>query len=48
MQLQKVADRVAQAMIDSKITLDKEEYVQKFKPDLMELTLMWCEGANFK
>lgn len=35
-------------MIESKIALDKEEYVQKFKPDLMELTLMWCEGARFK
>ena len=35
-------------MVDSKIPLDKEEYVQKFKPDLMELTQMWCEGCNFK
>merc|ERR1711957_844525 len=44
----KTADKVATAMIDSKISLDKEEYIQKFKPDLMELTLMWCEGCNFK
>ena len=48
MLLQKIADKVATAMIESKITLDKEEYVQKFKPDLMELTLLWCEGASFK
>jgi len=49
MLLQKIADKVATAMIESKIQgLDKEEYVQKFKPDLMELTLMWCEGSNFK
>lgn len=46
--LQKIADRVATAMIESKIPLEKEEYCQKFKPDLMELTQMWCEGANFK
>ena len=46
--LQKIADKVATAMIESKIALDKEEYVQKFKPDLMELTLMWCEGCKFK
>ena len=32
----------------TKISLDKEEYVQKFKPDLMELTLSWCEGCKFK
>lgn len=48
MLLQKIADKVATAMIDSKIALDKEEYIAKFKPDLMELTLMWCQGAKFK
>jgi ATP-dependent RNA helicase DOB1 len=48
MMLQKIADKVATAMIESKIALDKEEYVQKFKPDLMELTLMWCNGCKFK
>ncbi len=42
MLLQKIADKVATAMIESKIALDKEEYIAKFKPDLMELTLMWC------
>ncbi len=35
-------------MIESKIALDKEEYIAKFKPDLMELTLLWCEGCKFK
>ena len=35
-------------MIDSKIPLDKEEYVKKFQPELMELTLSWCEGCSFK
>ena len=35
-------------MIESKIPLDKEDYVSKFKPDLMELTMMWCQGAKFK
>lgn len=29
-------------MIDSKIPLDKEEYVSKFKPDIMEITYKWC------
>ena len=46
--LQKIADKVATAMIDSKIALDKEDYVNKFKPELMELTLMWCNGCKFK
>ena len=35
-------------MIESKIPLDKEEYVAKFKPDMMELTMLWCSGATFK
>jgi ATP-dependent RNA helicase DOB1 len=36
-------------MIDCKITtLDKEEYVAKFRPDLVELTQRWCQGATFK
>ena len=35
-------------MLESKIPLDKEEYISKFKPDLMELTMLWCGGASFK
>jgi ATP-dependent RNA helicase DOB1 len=36
-------------MIECKIqNLDKEEYVAKFRPDLVELTLKWCQGAKFK
>lgn len=46
--LQKHAERVATVMTECKIPLDKEEYVAKFKPDLMELTLLWCGGASFK
>jgi ATP-dependent RNA helicase DOB1 len=46
--LQKVAEKVATTMIECKIPLDKEDYIAKFKPDMMELTLMWCEGASFK
>ena len=37
-----MADKVATVMVESKIKLDKEDYVSKFKPDLMELTLLWC------
>ena len=27
--------------------LVQEEYIDKFRPDMMELTSMWCKGANF-
>ena len=42
------AENVATVMLDCKIPLDKDEYVKKFKPDLMELTYKWCGGAKFK
>jgi ATP-dependent RNA helicase DOB1 len=35
-------------MIESKINIDKDEYVMKFRPDLMEITYKWCQGAKFK
>lgn len=40
--LQQAAEKVATIMIESKIPLDKEEYVQKFRPDIMEITYRWC------
>lgn len=46
--LQKTAARVASTFVECKIqNLDKEEYVEKFRPDMMELTQHWCQGANF-
>ena len=47
-QLQQIAEKVATIMIESKINLDKDEYVQKFRPDIMEITYKWCQGAKFK
>jgi ATP-dependent RNA helicase DOB1 len=35
-------------MIDSKIPLEKEDYIKQFKPDMMEITYRWCNGAKFK
>jgi len=34
-------------MVESKIELNKEEYVEKFAPDMMEITMRWCQGAKF-
>ena len=47
-EMQKVAEKVATVMLESKIPIDKEEYISKFKPDMMELTMLWCGGASFK
>lgn len=45
--LQEVASKVAQVMIESNIEIKKEEYLQKFTPDMMEITMKWCQGAKF-
>ena len=34
-------------MIESNIEVDKKEYLQKFAPDMMLITMKWCEGAKF-
>lgn len=34
-------------MIESNIELNKEEYIQKFAPEMMEITYKWCQGAKF-
>jgi ATP-dependent RNA helicase DOB1 len=39
---------VATVMIESKIPLEREEYIRKFNPDLMEIVYKWCYGAKFK
>jgi hypothetical protein len=33
---------VATVMEESNIELNKEEYLQKFAPDMMEITQRWC------
>ena len=46
-QLQDAARRIATVQQDSGLTVDVEEYVQKFRPDMMELVAAWCTGAKF-
>lgn len=45
--LQEVANNVATIMEESNIELNKEEYLQKFAPEMMEITYKWCQGAKF-
>ena len=33
--------------VENKIPIDVEEYVQKLKPQLMEVVLHWLEGKRF-
>jgi len=46
-QLQDIARRVSTVAKEAKIDVDVEEYVKKFKPDLIEVMFAWCKGASF-
>lgn len=43
----KVAGEVATVMVESNMDIKKDDYIQKFAPDMMEITLKWCQGAKF-
>jgi ATP-dependent RNA helicase DOB1 len=45
--LHETARRVAKVSIESKLVLDEEEYVQAFRPDMMNVVYAWCQGAKF-
>ncbi|KAG0569232.1 hypothetical protein KC19_6G075600 [Ceratodon purpureus] len=46
-QLREVARRVGKVQVECKMTLDVEEYVSSFRPDIMELVYAWSKGAKF-
>lgn len=45
--LQETAKKVATIMEESNIEIKKEEYIQKFAPEMMEITFKWCQGGKF-
>eukprot|EP00930_Biecheleria_cincta_P028758 TRINITY_DN20049_c0_g1_i1.p1 TRINITY_DN20049_c0_g1~~TRINITY_DN20049_c0_g1_i1.p1 ORF type:complete len:1065 (+),score=272.73 TRINITY_DN20049_c0_g1_i1:63-3257(+) len=42
-----IARNVAEVMVENKLPIDVEEYVQKLKPQLMDVVLGWLEGKRF-
>ncbi|CAO1370413.1 unnamed protein product [Diamesa tonsa] len=46
-QMQDFARRIAKVAIECKLELDENEYVEKFKPSLMDVVLAWSKGASF-
>lgn len=42
LKLLEVGNKVATVMIESNIDIKKEEYLMKFAPEMMEITLKWC------
>ncbi|KAI8809036.1 rRNA-processing arch domain-containing protein [Cladochytrium replicatum] len=45
--MQESARRIAKVSQESKLPVDEEEYVQSFRPELMEVVYAWCQGAKF-
>jgi len=45
--LQEAARRIAKVSQESKLNVDEEEYVKKFRPELMDVVFAWCQGAKF-
>lgn len=46
-QMQDFARRIAKVSKECKMEIDENEYVDKFKPTLMDIVLKWCKGASF-
>ncbi|XP_064539014.1 exosome RNA helicase MTR4 [Drosophila montana] len=45
--LQSLARRIAKVSTECKLSMDEENYVEKFKPFLMDVVLAWCKGSSF-
>lgn len=45
--MQDLARRIAKISNECKLELNEENYVEKFKPFLMDVVLAWCKGASF-
>lgn len=46
-QMQDLARRIAKISVECKLEMDEENYVERFKPFLMDIVLAWCKGASF-
>lgn len=45
--MQDTARRIARVSREAKIDVDEEQYVDSFKPHMMDIVNAWCNGATF-
>ena len=45
--IQAQARIIAKVSLESKVSMNEEEYVQSFKPQLMEVVYSWANGGSF-
>ncbi|ODV61304.1 ATP-dependent RNA helicase MTR4 [Ascoidea rubescens DSM 1968] len=46
-EMQEMATKIAKIYRDSKIEIALSDYVESFRPELMEVVYVWCKGASF-
>ena len=45
--MQELAKRIATVSIEAKLDLDENAYIEKFKPNLMDVIYSWAKGFTF-
>ncbi|CAG2107236.1 unnamed protein product [Medioppia subpectinata] len=45
--MQELAKRIATVSIEAKLDLDETQYIEKFKPNLMDVIYSWAKGSSF-
>jgi ATP-dependent RNA helicase DOB1 len=45
--LQETAKRIAQVSNECKLEVSEQDYVDRFRPELMDVVYAWCHGAKF-
>ncbi|ODQ62318.1 hypothetical protein WICANDRAFT_38509 [Wickerhamomyces anomalus NRRL Y-366-8] len=46
-QMQEMASKIAKISKESKIEIVEKDYIESFRPELMEIVYSWCKGATF-
>lgn len=46
-QMQEMASKIAKISKESKIEIVEKDYIETFRPELMEIVFAWCKGATF-
>ena len=46
-QMQDLARRIAKVSVEAKLELQEDEYVEQFKPFMMDVVAAWCKGVTF-
>jgi ATP-dependent RNA helicase DOB1 len=45
--MQETARRIVKVSNECKMNIEEQAYVEKFKPELMDVVFAWCQGAKF-